>query len=217
MSREKTLNDYIPSMKTGAGLFSAMTGYRWWSELNASKFDIYFALKFGNHVGFSDLLDAFTNDDGIITGSKLEELAYMILSVNQNNWAHVYKALMSEYNPIENTDFVEEHEGEGHAEGANTTTTTGSIENADEVRGFNSSTDVPTGKGTTTYNDHEVGNETNADSTNKLKITKHGNIGTVDVSTMLRKDVTFWASAEINKIADIMCMDICNIIALSIY
>lgn len=213
---DKTLNDYIPSMKTGAGLFSAMTGYKWWPELNASQFDIYFALKYGKHIGFSDLLDAFTNDNGIIEGDKLNDLAYMILSVNQNNWGHVYKALMSEYNPIENTDYVEEHEDISHAEGNSTTTTTGSIENAGDTYGFNSASEVPADKSTTSYNDHQVGNETEGDSKKNLKIKKHGNIGTVDVSTMLGKDLTFW-SGNMGKIADIMCMDICNVIALSIY
>lgn len=124
--------------------------------------------------------------------------------------------ILFEYNPIENTDYVEEHEDVLHAEGNSTTTTTGSIENAGDTYGFNSSSEVPADKSTTSYNDHEVGNETEGNSTKNLKIKKHGNIGTVDVSTMLGKDMTFW-TGNMGKIADIMCMDICNIIALSIY
>ena len=216
LPKEKTLNDYIPSMKTGSGIFSAISSIKWWPELNASQFDTYFALKYGNHAGFKDFLEPFTNDNGVIEGEQLNTLSFMILNVNQNHWDHVYKALMSEYNPAENTDYVEEHKDNSTANGSNTTTTTGSIENAGDVYGFNSSTEVPSDKSTTSYNDHQIENTSEGSSEKTLKISKHGNIGTVDVATMLRNDVDFWSSAG-SKIADIMYMDICNIIALSIY
>lgn len=208
----KTLKDYFPEMKNGNGLFTELSKKEWFAGVDPAAADTYMFLTCGEKIP-QTILDNFTNDEGVITGTKLTALANVIYNVNINSWCHEYKALTSEYNPIENTDYTETHKGTANTTGNTTATTTGSIDNTGDVYGFNSSSAVHDTKGTTTYNDHETSNDITSDTTNELTIRKHGNIGVTTNAQMITSDLEVWK----NKFIEYMIKDICNLIALSIY
>ena len=199
-------------MLNGNGLFTELSKKEWFSGVDPAAADTYMFLTCGEKLP-QKILDNFTNDEGIITGTKLTALANVIYNVNINSWRHEYKALTSEYNPIENTDYTETHKGTANTTGNTTATTTGSIDNTGDVYGFNSSSAVHDTKGTTTYNDHETSNDITSDTTNELTIRKHGNIGVTTNAQMITSDLEVWK----NKFIEYMIKDICNLIALSIY
>lgn len=123
--------------------------------------DTYFMLKHGEKLA-SKVCDKFADDDGIIQGEKLKQLAQVIHNAFIVNWEHEYKTLTVEYNPIENTDFVETLKDKTHkqTEGNNITTgktttsnedvTTGKYTNDNVTTGKFSNADVTTGKTATT-------------------------------------------------------------------
>lgn len=129
----------------------------------------------------------------------------------------------------------------GKMELTNTNVTTGKMENetADQVAGFNSATQVDKGTSTTTtdYGDSESDpvtvtnttttdygteagtpvtnkNEAESDKTFDRTYRKHGNIGVTTNAQMIMSDIEVW---KLNKFYDILIMDICKVIALSIY
>jgi hypothetical protein len=139
----------------------------------------------------------------------------------------------------------EEGEGQsytvGQMEMTNTNVTTGSVDNTttDKVAGFNSSTNVDKGESSTTTdygdsesdpvtvtnttttdygteNDSPVTNKNNAESDKvyEREYRKHGNIGVTTNAQMISSDIEVW---KLNKFYDILIMDICKVIALSIY
>lgn len=208
----KTLKDYFPEMLNGNGLFTELSKKEWFAGVDPAAADTYMFLTCGEKLP-QNILDNFTNDEGIITGTKLTALANVIYNTNINSWRHEYKALTSEYNPIENTDYIETHEGKSDTTGNNTNTTTGSIDTTGDVYGFNSSSAVHDNKASTSYNDHEVTSEVTSNNTNELTIRKHGNIGVTTNAEMITSDLVVWK----NKFIDYMIKDICNLITLSIY
>ena len=171
----KELNEYFPNGLSGDGIFTAISQISWFPGINPSNIDTYFMLKHGEKLG-SKVCDKFTDSDGHITGDKLQALANVIHNAYIVNWEHEYKTLTVEYNPIENTDFVEEikdkdhshNEGKALTYGKMTTTnenvTTGSVENENvttgkmsttnevNVAGFDSATTVPASDSTTSQN-----------------------------------------------------------------
>lgn len=273
----KELNTYFPNGLEGNGIFTAISQISWFPNVVPAHLDTYFMLKHGEKLA-SKVCDKFADEDGHITGAKLNALANVIHNAYITNWEHEYKTLTVEYNPIENTDFIEtikdkthkDTEGNNVTSGAmtvsdsttttgtfdNTNVTTGSMQVSNEVNvaGFDSSTNVPASdsKGTTDYdagdtpvtvtNTTDYGTENDnpltvasstttdygdkdenpvtVDSTGSEDVTyereykKHGNIGITEVSTMMQHDLDVW---RLNKFYDILCMDICKVIALSIY
>lgn len=274
---KKTLNTYFPDGLSGDGIFTAISQISWFPNVVPAHLDTYFMLKHGEKLA-SKVLDKFADADGHVTGSDLNALANVIHNAYITNWEHEYKTLTVEYNPIENTDFIEsikdtthkDTEGNNVTSGAMTvsdsTTTTGTFDNTNvttgsmqvssevNVAGFDSSNNVPASDttGTTDYdagdtpvtvtNTTDYGTENDnpltvasstttdygdkeenpvtVDTTGSEDITyereykKHGNIGITEVSTMMQHDLDVW---QLNKFYDILCMDICKIIALSIY
>lgn len=273
----KRLNSYFPDALEGNGIFTAISQISWFPNVVPAHVDTYFMLKHGDKLA-SKILDKFADEDGHVSGAKLTTLANVIHNAYITNWEHEYKTLTVEYNPIENTDFIEtikdkthkDTEGNNVTSGAmtvsdstttigtfdNTNVTTGSMEVSSEVNvaGFDSASTVPASdtKGTTDYdagdtpvtvinttnygteNDNPLTvssstttdygdkdeNPVTVDSTGSEDVTyereykKHGNIGITEVSTMMQHDLDVW---RLNKFYDILCMDICKVIALSIY
>lgn len=249
---KKTLSTYFPEGLEGNGIFTAISSISWFPDVQPSALDTYFMLKHGEKIA-SKVCDKFADDEGHITGTKLNALANVIHNAYITNWEHEYKTLTVEYNPIENTDFIEtisdkthkENEGNnvttGKMDVTNTSSTTGQFTNSNElnVAGFNSDTNVAASDSTNTTNygtDQDnpltvsstastdygtkdgtpitVDNTGSEDGTYERELRKHGNIGVTEVSTMMAHDLDVW---KLNKFYDILCMDICKVIALSIY
>lgn len=167
----KELNTYFPNGLEGNGIFKAIAGISWFPGVVPENVDTYFMLKHGEKLA-SKVCDKFADDDGIIQGEKLKQLAQVIHNAYIVNWEHEYKTLTVEYNPIENTDFVETIKDKTHKDtkGNNITTgktttsnedittgnysnsnvTTGKFENADITTGKVNNVDVTTGKTTKT-------------------------------------------------------------------
>lgn len=163
---KKTLNTYFPDALGGDGIFTAISQISWFPNVVPAHVDTYFMLKHGEKIA-SKVCDKFADEDGHITGAKLNALANVIHNAYINNWEHIYKTMTVEYNPIDNTDFIETIKDKTHkdTEGNNVTTgkmsvsndstTTGSFENENvttgsvnvsgevNVAGFDSATTVP--------------------------------------------------------------------------
>ena len=249
---KKTLSTYFPEGLEGNGIFTAISQITWFAGVQPSALDTYFMLKHGEKIA-SKVCDKFADDDGHITGAKLNALANVIHNAYITNWEHEYKTLTVEYNPIENTDFIEtisdkthkENEGNnvttGKMDVTNTSSTTGEFTNSNElnVAGFNSSTNVAASDSTNTTNygtDQDnpltvsstastdygtkdgtpitVDNSGSEDGTYERELRKHGNIGVTTNAQMIESDIDVW---QLNNFYDILCKDICKVIALSIY
>ena len=249
---KRTVSSYFPDALEGDGIFTAISQITWFAGVVPAHVDTYFMLKHGDKIA-SKVLDKFADRDGHVTGTKLQTLANVIHNVYITNWEHEYKTLTVEYNPIENTDYVEtisdathkENEGSNVTSGAmtvsNSSTTTGTFTNSSElnVAGFDSSTNVPASDGsnttnygtdqdnpltvassaTTDYGDKTdnpvtIDNTGSEDGTYERELRKHGNIGVTTNAQMIASDIDVW---KLNNFYDILCMDICKVIALSIY
>ena len=171
----KELSSYFPTGLEGNGIFTAISNINWFPGVVPAHVDTYFMLKHGDKLA-SKVCDKFADADGHITGVKLESLAKVINNAYQKNWEHEYKTLTVEYNPIENTDYIEEINDVTHKEnqGNNITTgkvtttgdnktigsvensnvTTGKMTNSNEVNvaGFDSATNVPSSDSSSTTN-----------------------------------------------------------------
>ena len=181
----KELNTYFPHGLEGDGIFKAIAGISWFPGVVPENVDTYFMLKHGEKLA-SKVCDKFADDDGIIQGAKLRQLAQVIHNAYIVNWEHEYKTLTVEYNPIENTDFVETIKDKTHkdTEGNNITTgktttsnedvTTGSYSNSNVTTGKFENADITTGK----YENADIttGKFENADVTT-------GKVNNVDVTT----------------------------------
>lgn len=234
----KTLNEYFDI--SSDGLFSVFNNPIWIDSFqDSTDLDMYFYMRYGDRIG-NKFIDKFADSDGEVKGENLNNLANLIYSVNAKKWEHLYKAFMAEYSPIENTDFIETItettgntrvvDSDGTSSGTASTTSSGTSSGtnsgANNKFGFNSSAAV----GDTTSSDSDS-NTTSATSsttssgstTDDSTITdngthtsehrKHGNIGVTEATVMLEHELEFWKWSFIDSI----CMDICDIIALSIY
>lgn len=209
----KELKDYFPDGITGDGIFTAISQISWFPGVAPSQLDTYFMLMHGEKLA-SKVLDNFTNDDGVITGDKLKALARMIHNTYINNWEHEYKTLTVEYNPIENTDYVETYKGSASGTAGGTNTETGGVSTENDTYGLGSSAAAHDSKSTTTFNNHQTTLSSTSSGSDEHEIRKHGNIGVTTNAEMIKSDIEVW---QLNKFYDILCTDICNIIALSIF
>lgn len=209
----KELKDYFPDGITGDGIFTAISQISWFPGVGPSQLDTYFMLMHGEKLA-SKVLDNFTNDDGIVTGDKLKALARMIHNTYINNWEHEYKTLTVEYNPIENTDYVETYKGSASGTAGGTNTETGGVSTENDTYGLGSSAAAHDSKSTTTFNNHQTTLSSTSSGSDEHEIRKHGNIGVTTNAEMIKSDIEVW---QLNKFYDILCTDICNIIALSIF
>ena len=157
----KELSTYFPDGLTGDGIFTAISQISWFPGVSPANLDTYFMLKHGDKLA-SKVCDKFADSDGHITGTKLMDLANVIHNAFITNWEHEYKTLTVEYNPIENTDYIEKIDDVSHSDNVgnnittgsvdNTSTTTGKMQTTDvnNVAGFNSATTVKQSDGSTT-------------------------------------------------------------------
>ena len=244
----KELNTYFPEGLSGDGIFTAISQISWFPGVVPANLDTYFMLKHGEKLA-SKVCDKFADDDGIIQGNKLRQLAQVIHNAYIKNWEHEYKTLTVEYNPIENTDFVETLKDKDHrvttggtvttGKTVDTSVTTGKLKNDNDVNvaGFDSASNVPssdststtdyTGDGTdplTVTNTTDYGTKSGtpmtvdstggSDGTYERELRKHGNIGVTTNAQMISSDIDVW---KLNNFYDILCSDICKVIALSIF
>lgn len=102
----KTIKEYIPITAT-SGIFSSFKNPIWSVVLpDSDELDKYFNLRYGDRIA-SKKLEYWSDSEGHITGDNLKALSTMIYDVNANRWKHLFNAYMVEYNPIENTDYIE--------------------------------------------------------------------------------------------------------------
>ena len=103
MNHLKTLNDIIPGMKTGAGIFSAITEPMWNEDYNATQLDIFFSANYG-HKFATYYAESFEDPEtGKISGTNLTALANAIYAMREKEWAQLYAVVSAEYDPMENT------------------------------------------------------------------------------------------------------------------
>lgn len=209
----KELYDYFPNGLTGDGIFTEISKISWFPGVLPSNVDTYFMLKHGEKLG-SRILEKFVDSDGHVTGQGLTELAKVIHNAYITNWEHEFKTLTVEYNPIENTDYVETYKGSAHNEGESNTTPSGTINSEGDVYGFNSSAAVHDTKSTTSYTEYTTNSDFENDGNDEHEIRKHGNIGVTTNAQMIQSDLDVWKT---NQFMDILCSDICKTIALSIF
>lgn len=215
----KELKEYFPDGIIGNGIFSAISQISWFPGVKPAQVDTYFMLMHGEKLA-SKVLDNFTNEDGEVEGDKLKALATMLHNCYMNNWEHEYKTLTVEYNPIENTDYIETYKGSASGTAGGTNTETGKVETTNDTYGFNSSSAVPESKSTTDFapggsnNAHKTTLSSTSSGSDEHEIRKHGNIGVTTNAQMIESDIEVW---KLNKFYDLLCSDICKVIALSIF
>jgi hypothetical protein len=213
----KELKDYFPDAVTGDGIFKAISNISWFSGVKPAAVDTYFILMNGEKLG-SKILEAFANDAGVIEGDKLKALATMIHNKYITNWEHEYKTLTVEYNPIENTDYVETYTGSASGTSGGTTTEGGKVKTNTSINGLGSSSLVPDSESTQDFAPGGANRTTtvsgNSSGSDEHEIRKHGNIGVTTNAQMIESDIDVW---KLNNFYDILCKDICDVIALSIF
>ena len=209
----KELSSYFPDGITGNGIFSAISQISWFPGVGPSQLDTYFMLMHGEKLG-SKMLDQFTDDNGEITGTKLQTLAKVIHNAYITNWEHEYKTLTVEYNPIENTDYVETYSGSASGTAGGSNVESGSVSTENDTYGLGSSTAAHDNKSTTTFNNHTTTLSSTSSGSDQHEIRKHGNIGVTTNAQMITSDIEAW---QLNKFYDILCKDICDVITLSIF
>lgn len=213
----KEIKTYFPDGITGSGIFSEIANISWFEGVDPANLDTYLMLMHGEKLG-SKLLDNFTADDGTISGDDLKKLAKVIHNAYINSWEHEYKTLTVEYNPIENTDYVETYTGSASGTAGGTTTDSGKVTTTNTTSGLGSSSYAPDEKSETEYGSGADARKSVVSSTSsgtdEHEIRKHGNIGVTTNAQMISSDLDVW---KLNKFYDILCSDICKVIALSIF
>ena len=209
----KELKDYFPDGITGDGIFSAISQISWFPGVGPSQLDTYFMLMHGEKLG-SKMLDQFTDENGEIKGDKLKALAKVIHNAYITNWEHEFKTLTVEYNPIENTDYVETYNGSASGTAGGSNVESGGVSTENDTYGLGSSTAAHDNKSTTTFNNHTTTLSSTSSGSDQHEIHKHGNIGVTTNAQMITSDIEAW---QLNKFYDILCKDICDVITLSIF
>lgn len=209
------------SLTIDNNLFTAFNCPLWqYAFPDTTELDTYFILRYGDRIA-SKVLEYYENDQGQVTGENLTALANMVYNINKVKWQHLFDIYNTEYDPAENTDYIEtfkEHsDSTGHSESSSGITYKPGSTATNKRSGFNSSSSMVNDSSTTMSGTDQTDNEGEADTNGTVdhnsELRKHGNIGTVDVTDMLRKSANFWKWSFI----DAVCKDICDIIALSIY
>ena len=209
----KELKDYFPDGITGDGIFSAISQISWFPGVGPSQLDTYFMLMHGEKLG-SKMLDQFTDENGEIKGDKLKTLAKVIHNAYITNWEHEFKTLTVEYNPIENTDYVETYTGSATGTAGGSNVESGGVSTENDTYGLGSSAAAHDNKSNTTFNNHTTTLSSTSSGSDQHEIRKHGNIGVTTNAQMITSDIEAW---QLNKFYDILCKDICDVITLSIF
>ena len=144
----------------------------------------------------------------------MKSLATIIHNKYINSWEHEYKTLTVQYNPIENTDYVETYKGSATGTSGGSTTEGGKVINDVSKGGLGSTTPVLDTKNETSFDQRTTTVSGASGGTDEHEIRKHGNIGVTTNADMISSDLDVW---KLNNFYDILCKDICDIIALSIF
>lgn len=213
----KELKDYFPDGIIGNGIFKAISNISWFPGVKPGQLDTYFMLMHGEKLA-SKVLDNFTNEDGIVEGENLKKLAQVIHNTYINNWEHEYKTLTVEYNPIENTDYIETYTGSASGTAGDSATDSGKVTTTNKTAGLGGSGYANDNQSETTFGTGADARKTTTTSTSsgsdQHEIRKHGNIGVTTNAQMIESDIDVW---KLNNFYDILCSDICKVIALSIF
>ena len=102
----KTINEIIPSMKTGNGIFSNITAPVWAEMFDGSTLDIFFAANYG-HKHPTMYLECFEDSTGKISGEDLKELADSLYELRKSEYEQLYAILTASYDPLNNTEVTE--------------------------------------------------------------------------------------------------------------
>ena len=213
----KELKDYFPDGIIGNGIFTAISNISWFPGVKPAQLDTYFMLMHGEKLA-SKILDNFTNEDGVIEGENIQKLAKVIHNAYIVNWEHEYKTLTVEYNPIENTDYIETYTGSATGTAGGSATDAGKVINTNKAAGLGGSGFANDTQSETTFGtgaDARTTTTTSSSSgSDQHEIRKHGNIGVTTNAQMIESDIDVW---KLNNFYDILCSDICKMIALSIF
>ena len=213
----KELSSYFPDGIIGNGIFSAISQISWFPGVKPAQLDTYFMLMHGEKLA-SKILDNFTNEDGVIEGDNIKKLAQVIHNTYINNWEHEYKTLTVEYNPIENTDYIETYTGSATGTAGGSATDAGKVTTTNKTAGLGSSSYANDNQSETAFGTGADARTTTTTSTSsgsdQHEIRKHGNIGVTTNAQMIESDIDVW---KLNNFYDILCSDICKVIALSIF
>ena len=100
----KKISDYFPDITDG--LFTAFINPIWATAFqDTEELDTYFFLRYGDRIA-NKVLYKFADEDGEVD-TKKAALAKMVYNINSKKWEHLFNVYLAEYNPIENTDFIE--------------------------------------------------------------------------------------------------------------
>lgn len=217
----KTLKESLTT--PNSGIFTAFINPVWAEAFpDTAELDIYFFTRFGDRIG-NKLIKFYENDSGVVTGDSLIALSKMIYDINARKWEHLWGVYVAEYNPLNNTEYVEtvvdktETEGNIDSTGSGTNSGSGSVINKKWALGSNSSTgENDSASNTTTSNEASTSNSTDTDSVTDYRSErkKAGNIGVTSTIQLISEETDYWGKWSF---IDQICKDICDIIALSIY
>ena len=79
----RTINEVIPGMKTGSGIFTAFTDPIWNELFSDTDLDIFFAGTYGQKY-ISPYTDLFVGEDGKISNVDLVSFANAVYSIRSN-------------------------------------------------------------------------------------------------------------------------------------
>lgn len=180
----RTINEVIPGMKTGSGIFTAFTDPIWNELFSDTDLDIFFAGTYGQKY-ISPYTDLFVGEDGKISNVDLVSFANAVYSIRASEWEHLYNDLVATYNPIENTDVTEavteNRVGSGTNGNTRTLNTTSSTGN---TRTLNTRTDIVNGGTTVSTSTTDATNNSNGTGSNTNATSVYG----FDSSTAVDKD-----------------------------
>ena len=179
------LKDAIPTLVT-SGIFANITNPLWADDFIASDLDLHFASRYGQKW-VSPLIEMLEDSDKEVKGANLATLANSIYRIRETEWSHLYADLKAEYDPIENTAFVETEtivtDNDTTQGNTRTLNTTNTVDN-DSTSSSTGSTTV-TGSGAVNKYGFDsvtaVGDTTTSDSTGTTASTSGS--GTLDVTT----------------------------------
>lgn len=205
-------------------LFEHFTDVPWLLEISHEPLDLVYSTR-SNEKWVSPLASRYLDDMKIhLTSDDLDTIAISIQTIFGLNWKKLWDAVNQEYNPTDNYNMVTEHtetgtiSDDGNVTNSGTTTTNIQYDNTDSVYGFNSDTSVKSDEsGSNTANTVTEGTSQDRDNVRTLDTKdvteKHGNIGVMIYSSMLKAeiDVRKWNFFE--KVF----ADIDSLLTLSVY
>lgn len=150
----KRINDLIPTMKTGNGLFANMTNPVWAEEFTGSTLDIFYAANYGEKFS-SKYAELFANDTTGVIDLKLEDLANSLYQLHHKQWERLYADLMVTYDPVDNVTEVIEEEISENLEGEDANTRT--LGTTKTTTGSGSTTSTGSGTSESTVTDSNTG------------------------------------------------------------